>query len=162
MPSPRLDRNVERSIKDYIISKLSSAGYTGINVVLGFNNAYNTNTSPTITINAVDIPVEDVEIGSKSIFNDIIVDINIFTKGAGLRLDLARYLTEELNKGMTYNTYTLTSNGNQSEIDETTPSGRITVRNFIQSRQAVPNLEGLQDIDKERHIITINCRVVIS
>jgi len=152
--SYRLSRNVEASIIEYITTALVSDGWNGIRVEKSFSEVYE-GELPCICINSPDRPVIRREIGTDTIFKDITVEVRIFAKSDGQRLDLSDWIIEKLISGIVYYEYTITNN-----VISKILKGRIqTIR--ITDRKELVNTENLEKYDKYRQIISLDCRVTL-
>ena len=152
----RLTRNAEASFVDYITIELAADGWTGIRVEKSFAKVYE-GALPCICINSPDRPLRRREIGGNSIFKELRMDIRIFTKSDGIRLDLADWIIEKIINGINYYEYTITGGAVSSKI----PKGKITIPivSDIENRKELVNVENLSQEDRYRHLISFVCRI---
>lgn len=157
MGTYRISRNVEASVIDFLETKISDGGWTGIDILKGFPEEYE-NRTPFIGVEVLDRPVNWKEIGSKSIFNDVIITIRIFAENNGQRLDLTDYLLPEILDGINYYTYTITS----GTVSDKTLAGKINTIEVSQNKKELTNIDNLVKEDRYRHIFVLECRVSIT
>jgi len=153
----RLSRNTEASIVDKITIDLAADGWTNIRVEKSFAEAYK-GTLACIVINATERPIKRKEIGTDAIFNDINVDIRIFAKNDGQRLDLADWMLEKIMPGIVYYTYIITNGAVSSKVK----SGKINVLKIIKNSKELTRTEKLEESDRYRHILSLNCRIALT
>ena len=124
----RISRNLEASFIDFLETTLAESPYswTGINVIKGFNHAYELPT-PTIAVRAENTVYDKVEIGSNSFTRVVQVFIDIFASDDGMRLDLKDSIIEMLKDGLVYSEYTITKSG-RTATASSTPNGRIRIQ----------------------------------
>jgi hypothetical protein len=154
----REGRNVELSTV-YFIETSINADWTGITTVKSFVNAYKA-ALPVISVEIPTIQNNLKEIGSTSLFNDYTINIDIFAKSHGQRMDLADYLVDKLKDGFTYYVHSQTSG--DPETLTRVDSGRIHLYRFLSNQKLDFGEEGVDTYDRYRHFISIQVRKDIS
>jgi len=151
----RISRNVEASLVDFIVDTLPDGNWTGINVLKGFPQEYK-GKIPFIGVEVLQINPIRLEIGSKTNIKYFTVKIRIFAKDDGQRLDLADWLSDELEDDVDYYTYSVT-NG----IATATPAGRIVITKWNSNEKELQNTnpEFLEKEDRYRHLFSFVCIV---
>lgn len=106
----RVNRNITKSIKDFITDQLVTDGWTGITVLKGTSRVYNA-IPPIITVHCSDTDHSHIEIGDNSTRRETLVFINIYgaDSGIGLVEDLKDWITEVIKNGVDYCEYTIAS-----------------------------------------------------
>jgi len=159
MANCREYRNLLYSIIDYLTVQLTADGWSGISVVKGFTQAYET-PLPCIAIEVAETNSEIIgkEIGSTAYLENIPVSIRIFEKKEELRKDLANWLATKIMPGLSYYEYTITD-GSVSGKDL---AGRVVILRVIDNRKELSNLENLAEEDRYRHLFSFSCRIALS
>lgn len=150
-------RNLEASIIDYITTELNEDGWLNIRIEKSFSQVYE-GSLPCICINQDSSEPRRKEIGSDSYIEYMRLSIRIFATNDGQRLDLAAWFISKLFSGCIYYKYTI-SDGIVSEKSE---EGRINILRIVENRKELVNTERLEQIDKYRHLITVECLVAIN
>ena len=149
-------RNLENSLKDFLDTNISNDSVTDINnalVPVRIGRKEDTNwTLPCISLYFESETAERFEIGSNNRDRRELVIIDIYATNEGERLDLANWLTDIINNGLQY--YTYTYNSNNPELPTKTLSGWINV-DFL-SNTRVNLSQNISEIDAHRHRISIN------
>jgi hypothetical protein len=152
----RITRNAEASIVDYITTQLVTDGWV-CRMELDFSESYK-GTLPCITVNADDRPDERREVGSDSLSNYFTVEIRVFANNAGERKDLRDWLLTKVMSGINYYTYVI-SNGT---VSSKTLAGRISFIKILINRKELKNTDNTTLYDRERHLLSFDCRVALS
>jgi len=153
--SYRIRRNLEASLIDYLRAKLTSDGWTGIQVEK--NLKQDKIQIPSIIINAQDIANQKIEIGSGRFLKFPTVIIRIFAENDGQRLDLADWIIEKLQDNISYYVYTITNGVVSAKVI----SGNIVILAIKRDEKELANTEPsiLEKEDRFRHIISFSCHV---
>jgi hypothetical protein len=158
----RLSRATEASIIDYLNNRLLDDGWENVYVVKGFLQAYvkakefGEKKIDIIAVNADETPINKVEIGSLEKYDDIKISIRIFARNDGIRLDLKDWIIEEiLLQGIDYNQYAI----RDGEVSQKQKIGKLKFLT-IKDKKELANTENLVQMDKFRHIIQCDCRVI--
>jgi hypothetical protein len=158
MGAYRYSRNLEATIVDYITAELDADDWTGITVLKGFPESYKGMT-PFIGVEALDRPITSKEIGSTTIWLDIVVTIRIFAENDGQRLDLSDWLVDDkMRSNINYYDYVI----EDGEVSTKTLAGKIRFLSIPEDRKELVNTEGLIAEDRYRHIIRVVCRISLS
>ena len=152
----RETRNLEASILDFITDNLAEDGWNGIRVEKSFAEVYK-GTLPCICLNAVDIRPVRLEIGSKTHIKYYTINIRIFAKSDGSRLDLSDWLFEELEDDLDYYKYTITNGVTTGKQI----SGKIIITRWLENGKELTNTENLELEDRYRHLLSFECRIEI-
>lgn len=161
MATYRESRNIEASLIDYITDALTAGGWTNIRVVKARSQVYK-GTLPCICVEVIDNLRRRKEIGSYRHIKDTVIEIRIFAKNDGQRLDLADYLNGELEKEMTYYEYITALSGREYIVDSKTDAGHIHIVRYIDDRKELTNTENLEEEDRYRHLIRFEINVSLS
>lgn len=154
MATYRTSRNLEASLIDFIISGLSTGGWTGITVEKSFARVYEIEL-PVICVRLTTTTHNHIEIGDNATNRVPLIIIDIFAKNDGQRLDLKDFLISLLKGGVPYFDYVVSGN----TVSTKTPNGRIRVLsigdNPIDLSQDKATLD---EHDKYRHqlVLTVN------
>lgn len=150
----RVNRNITKSIKDFITDQLVADGWSGITCLKGASRVYKT-TPPIITIHCSDTEHLHIEIGDNSTRRETLVFINIYgaDSGIGIVEDLKDWLVEVLKNGVDYFEYVIVS----GTVYSKTKTGRV---NFLSIKDspidfATPKNE-LNVRDRWRWLITLS------
>jgi hypothetical protein len=159
----RLSRSIEASVIDYLTNRTVSDGWEDVYVVKGFINAYQKakdlgeKKSQIISVDVDETPVNKVEIGSLTKYQDAKVSIRIFATSDGLRLDLKDWLIEDiLLYGIDYNEYVI----RDGVVSQKEGSSKKIKFITIKDKKELANTENLVQIDKFRHLIQCACEVL--
>lgn len=150
----RESRDIELSCI-YYLETCFNADWTGITVVKSFTNAYDA----TLPVVCVELNSTDniwKEIGSTSLYNDYTINIDIFAKSNGQRLDLADYIIEKIKEGFTYYDHSQTSGA--PETLTRTANGRVFLHRFLSNYKLDFGTEGVDQWDRFRHFISISVK----
>jgi hypothetical protein len=150
----RISRNIEASLIDQITELLEEDGWQNIRVEKSFLEARN-GTLPCICVNALEFRPVKKEIGSKLHIKYFTVNIRIFCKTDGSRLDLSDWLFDELENNLNYYSYNITD----GEVSEKNLSGRIVVTRFFDNKKELTNTENLAKEDRYRHLLSFECYI---
>jgi len=150
----RISRNIEASLIDRITEELVDDGWTGIRVEKVFSEVYK-GTLPCIVINVLEIRPQKLEIGSKTNLKYFTVNIRIFAKSDGQRLDLSDWLMDELEDDTNYYSYTI----NDGEVTSKNLTGRIVLTKWFDNRKELTNTENLEMEDRYRHLLSFEVLV---
>lgn len=151
----RISRNLEASLVDFIIEKLTDDGWQDIRVEKAFLEAFK-GTLPCIVVNALEIRPERLEIGGKTNIKYFTVNIRIFATSDGNRLDLSDWLFDLLEDDVAYYKYTITT----GQVSEKTLGGRIEILRFFENRKELTNTETLEAVDRYRHLLSFECKII--
>ena len=146
----RQSRDIELST-GYYLETCFNADWTGITVVKSFVNAYDA-ALPVVCVELANTDNMWKEIGSTSLYNDYTINIDIFARSNGQRLDLADYLINKIKDGYTYYEHSQTSGA--PETLTRTANGRIFVHRFLSDRKLDFGTEGVDKHDLFRHYIS--------
>jgi hypothetical protein len=155
MGTYRYSRNVEASLIDWITAKLATAGWSNVRVEKAFAQVSN-GALPCALVQQDPEDLQRLEVGGKTNIKYYYINIRLFCKDDGSRLDIKDYLTDCLEDDIDYYTYTITSSGT---ITAKILTGRIVVLNFLKNEKELTNTENLALEDKFRHIITFRCYI---
>lgn len=155
MATLRLYRCVEYSIIDYITAQLSADNWVA-RVEKAFAKVYE-GSFPCILINVRSSNLRRKEIGTTNLIEELMVDFRIFADNDGTRLDLAAWLIEKLKVDIDYYTYVITNN-----VATKTLAGKIISEKFTDNRKEITNIENVDNRDRFRHVISLQCRVALS
>ena len=150
----RESRNVQLSAI-YFIENCISNDWSGISVVKSFVNSYK-EPLPVICVDLPDTQNNWKEIGSTSLYNDYTINIDIFAKSHGQRMDLADYLIDKLKDGFTY--YVHSQASGDPETLTRTADGRVFVHQFLSNQKLDFGTEGVDTYDLFRHFISIQVK----
>lgn len=153
----RLSRNCEASMVDKITADLVADGWTGIRVEKVFAEAYKGELA-CIVINVSDRPDRRRELGTNALSKFVNIEIRIFAKTDGQRLDLSDWILSKVMPGIDYYTYII-ENG---QVSEKILAGRINFLEILANRKELSNVEGLRKEDKYRHLFRFRCRVALN
>ena len=145
----RISRNCEASLIDYLTQKLIDDGWSGIRVEKSFAQVYG-GTLPCICVNVLEIRPEKLEIGSKTNLKYFIINIRIFAKSDGQRLDLADWMLDLLEDDINYYIYTITN----GEVFSKILTGRIVITRWLDDTKELTNTEVLEHEDRYRHLLS--------
>lgn len=150
----RISRAIEASLIDKINTELAIDGWNDIRVEKSFAEVYK-GTIPCICINALEIRPQLLEIGNKRNLKYFTVNIRIFAKSDGQRLDLSDWLFDLLEDDVDYYNYTIVS----GTVSQKILAGRIVITRWFDNRKELTNTENLEAIDKYRHLFSFECLV---
>jgi len=150
----RLSRNVEASLIDYITTQLTTDGWVGIRTEKSFAEVYK-GTLPCICVNVLSRPDIRREIGSDALSKFVNIEIRIFTKSDGMRLDLADWMVEHLMTGINYYEYTIVS----GVVDTKVLKGRLNFLEIVTNRKELRVTDNVAKEDRYRQLISFRCRV---
>ena len=152
----RVSRNLEASIIDYLTSELTTDGWVGIRTVKAFTEVYE-GTLPCICVNVLEIRPQKLEIGSKTNIKYFTVNIRIFAKADGMRLDLSDWVFEKIEDDIDYYEYAITDGA----VSDKELSGKIVITRYFENKKELTNTENLELVDKFRHLISLECYVAM-
>lgn len=153
MPYFSLSRNLELSTIYHLETNINS-DWTGIKTVKSFNSAYK-EPLPVVAVYLSSINNDRKEIGSTELVKEAIINIDIFAKSDGQRIDLADYIVDKLKDQFTYYIHSQAS-GNPETLSRVA-EGSIMVRDFITDTKL--NLgENVDQYDKYRHFLQFSIR----
>ena len=144
-------RNVELSTIKYIESNINT-DWTGITTVKSFTLAYEANL-PVIAVYGSDIYPDYKEIGSTTLLNKYQINIDIFAKSDGQRIDLTGYITELLKDPWIY--YLASHSSGNTSMIYTDSTKKIRVQDFITNTK-VDFGDDVDTYDKFRQKIVVN------
>ena len=151
----RTTRCIELSTIDYLETQIN-ANWSGVTTVKAFTQVYSdTINVPVVCVRLIQTMSNRREIGATTLNNNYLIQIDIFAKSDGQRLDLADFITDKLKDGWTYYTYSQQS-GNKEVLDETA-SGYIIVTSFNDNSK-IEMGDNVELKDKFRHSISISVR----
>ncbi len=153
----RVSRSIEASIIFFLIDKLEDSGWMKIRVIKSFAAVYK-EPLPCILVEQVDSSEKKLEIGGNNYIELHTINIRIFAKEDGSRLDLKDWLFDTIKNGLNYYEYTITN----GEVETTLLKGRININRIISNRKDIVNTEGLHDFDKHRHLLSVECKIALS
>ena len=155
MLSWQLYRNEENSLRDFLTTEISNDGITDINgnaipVRVGRKEDDNW-TLPCIAVYFESETAPRFEIGSNNRDDRQLMIIDIFATDEGERVDLAKWVTDTINDGFRYYTYTV----NQSTPESPDKvAGALLNVDFLTNGRV--NLgQNVDQFDAHRHQITI-------
>lgn len=151
----RISRSIEASIIDFLKQDLVLNGWV-VRLEKAFSRAYD-GTLPCIVVNVADRPMNHREIGSIETKKEFTIEIRLFCRNDGERLDLADYLAETLMEGIDYYEYVIENNIVISKEYE----GKICVTKITANRRELDNIQNLDEDDKYRHLFRLSCRVAL-
>lgn len=154
MSQYRISRSIEASIIDRITADLITDNWTGIYVEKSNSEIYQGH-FPAILVNVQEIRPEKLEIGSSTNLKYFNVIIRIFAQNDGQRLDVSDWLFDKLETDTNYYVYTITNGVVTSKV----LTGKIIITNWILNRKELINLEGLEEKDRYRHILSFECLI---
>jgi hypothetical protein len=149
----RTSRDLEASIIDFIIEKLTETGssWANVHVEKSFARAYEINL-PTICIRCGITIHNKAEIGGDATIREPSIWIDLFANSDGQRLDLKDWLIETLKHGLPYYEYTI-ENG---VISDKTENGRIRIiRIEDEPIDFDTPKDKLDPHDRYRHLLTL-------
>lgn len=152
----RISRNIEASIIDRITADLVTGSWTGIRVEKSFAEVYK-GTLPCIVVNALEIRPQKLEIGSKTNLKYFTVNIRIFALNDGQRLDLSDWMLDKLEDDTDYYVYTISGGIVSAKV----LTGKIVITRIFDNRKELVNSEGLESVDRYRHLISFEAIVAI-
>jgi hypothetical protein len=156
MLSWKLYRCLENSLKDFLTSQGTTDSVTDINgnlipIYIGRREDKNW-TLPCISLYVDSETATRIEIGSNARDDRQLMIIDIYATDEGERLDLAKWITDTINNGFRYYTYTVNPSNPESPVKV---AGGLTHVDFLTNGRV--NLgQNVSEIDSHRHKITIN------
>lgn len=153
MAAYRISRSIEASLIDWLTEELEQAEFD-VRVEKVFANVYK-GTLPCVLIQQNLEEFDKLEIGSKTNIKYFYINIRIFAKDDGLRLDLKDFITELLEDDINYYSYIIVNGVVTSKM----LSGKIVVLNILRNEKELINTENLESEDKYRHLISFRCYV---
>ena len=154
MFAPRVSRNIESSLIDFVAEQLSIDGWQDVRVEKKSANVYS-GELPAILINVINIIPVRKEIGSYLTRKKYLVSLRIFANDDGQRLDLSDWLQDEIEPGIDYYAYTYKLEGRKKIVDTKILSGRLYITRFLENKQELETVQNLAVEDKHRHLITV-------
>ena len=152
----RVSRNLEASVIDYLTAELITDGWIGIRTVKAFTEVYE-GTLPCICVNVLEIRPQKLEIGSKTNIKYFTVNIRIFAKSDGARLDLSDWAFEKIEDDVDYYEYSITD----GVVSDKELAGKIVITRYFENKKELTNTENLELADKFRHLISLECYVAM-
>lgn len=155
----RQTRNIERSLKDYIVEILEDNNWSNINVVKTFDKVYDLPFDADKKTAAISIRVsytnhDPAEVGSNSTIRKPLILIDVFGSSDGQKEDIVDTLSSELKNGFTYYEYVL-ENGS---VKTKTSNGKIEVNTMSQTPINLDSEKDQLNVwDRYRMLITLNC-----
>ena len=146
-------RNVELSIIYFIETSVAS-DWDKVTVVKSFTNAYKA-ALPVIAIELSNVNTNRREVGSTTLLNDYIINIDIFATSNGQRIDLAHYISNKLKDGCVYYEHSQTSG--DPETLTRIANGRVFVTDYLSNIKVNVGAE-VDKYDKYRNFISISVR----
>lgn len=143
-------RNVELSLISHLRTQIN-ANWTGVTTVKTYKQATEASL-PVVCIRLLNVNPIPKEIGTTTRLNQFGLVIDIFAKNDGQRLDLASFLTDELNQGFVYYEHTKDSG---AETLSTVANGRVRLLEYTQN-QRIDFGDDVDSHDRFRHIIAVN------
>ena len=147
-------RCVELSIIDYIETQIS-ANWTGITTVKAFQDAYKASL-PVVSIELKSIDPNTEEIGNTATIEDYTINIDIFAKSNGQKIDLAAFILTQLKVGCVYYDYSQTSGA--PETLTKVANGRLRVTRFLGNYPIDFGGDGVDKYDQHRFFISVQLR----
>jgi hypothetical protein len=147
-------RCVELSIIDYIETQIN-ANWTGITTVKAFQDAYKASL-PVISVALGPIDPNKKEIGSTDTIEDYTINIDIFAKSDGQKIDLASFILTQLKVGCVYYEYSQTSGA--PETLTKVANGRLRVTRFLGNYPVDFGGDGVNKYDQHRFFISCQVR----
>jgi len=149
-------RNLENSIKDFLDTEIITDSVTDINGVnipvrVGRKNDDNW-TLPCISLYNESETLSRFEIGSNNRDARELIIIDIYATNEGERLDLAKWLTDTINNGLRYYTYTYKPSNPESPTK--VAGGWINVDFLTNTRVSLG--QNISEIDAHRHRVSVN------
>ena len=157
----QLYRNLENSLKDFLDDEVSSDNVTDydnnlITIRVG-RKLDNDWTLPCISIYLDGETSQRLQLGSNQRIKQYLLILDIFAQDEGQRLDLAYWLSDKLENGFRYYSYTVNPANPEQPIK--TSHGLVNIDAFVTNTRV--NLgDTVSDFDAHRHRISI--RVWIS
>lgn len=142
-------RNVELSLISYLRDQINGS-WSGITTVKTFKQATEASL-PVVCIRLLNTNPIPKEIGTTTRMNQFGLVIDIFAKNDGQRLDLASFITDQLNEGFVYYEHTKDSG---AETLSTVANGRVRLLDYTQNTR-LDFGEDVDTHDKHRHVISV-------
>lgn len=165
MATPRLYRNIEFSISDYITAQLTADAWTNVTVSKTLANAYSSwkDTNAVILITLLTSRNPKKEMGNTAVEEYPYIMFRIFGIDEGNRLDLAKWLLDKIVAGIPYKTYAVTAGTveSRSATKTGTLAGRISVYRIAENRKDDLGTD-VEKPDKYRHVISCEVHVGIT
>jgi len=146
-------RNIEASLIDKLSERLATDSWS-VRVEKAFARVYE-GSLPCLLINVSNLSTIQKEIGTKTKLKEYEVSFRIFSKDDGNRLDLADWLTNELENDFDYIEHDI-QNGS---VGYNVKNGKINILKITDNRKELENTENLAKEDRYRHLIKIICRL---
>lgn len=143
-------RNIELSLISHLRTQVN-ASWSGVTLVKSYKQA-NEVSLPVICVRLLNVNPVPKEIGTVSRINQFGVIIDIFAKDDGQRLDLASFLTDELNQGFVY--YEHSKDSVDTESLDVVANGRVRLLDYTQN-QRLDFGENVDARDRFRHVIAV-------
>jgi hypothetical protein len=152
----RLYRNLEKSLKFFFTTQLSTDHWTGVTIEFMTKKGLGI-PAPKFLIDAITTESDREEIGSGRFIKYPVIALRLFAKDDGQRKDLSEWAFEQLEKDIPYYIFGL-GTGN---IEYKTLAGNITVTRILRNEKEFVSTdpEGLEAEDRYRHIIQFVCYV---
>ena len=155
MSSFREARNVELSTIYYLETQID-ASWTDVNVEKSFTKAYSKDLAvPIITIELFSTIPTRLEIGSNTLENRHLINIDIFASSNGQRIDLASFIDSQLQEGWTYYTHSHPV-GDNTTLTRTS-AGTVKVQEWITDSKII-TLDSIDEKDRFRHLISFTVK----
>ena len=148
----RVNRNICKSIKDFITAQLIVDGWNGITVLKGASRVYDT-VPPVITVRLNESDHLPIELGDNCTRRETLVFIDVYGSDSGIGLveDLKDWLIEVLKKGVDYYEYVIVAD----DVHSKTKTGRVS---FLHLKDSPINFDTdkseLNIRDKWRWLVT--------
>ena len=156
MLSWQLYRNIENSLADFLTAQITADNVTDINgnaVSLRVSRKVNKNwTLPCITLYFESETAVRAFVGSNQRDDRQLLILDIFATNEGERLDLAKWLTDTINDGWRYYSYT----ANPANPDSPTKVAGGWVNVDFETNGRVDLGQDVDQFDAHRHRISIN------
>jgi hypothetical protein len=151
----RLSRNLEASLIDYFRAEALTDNWKDLAIEKNLKQAIIA--IPSICISIIDTDNPPLEIGSGVFLKFPRINIRIFAKDDGMRLDLADWVIEKLEGDIDYYTYTISG----GIVTGKTIAGSVGGINITRNEKELANTnpENLEKEDRYRHLISFTCNV---
>jgi len=147
-------RNIEASLIEYLTAKLVTDGWSGISVGKTFSLIEDSKL-PAIIVQLVSSTLKRKEIGSSTFEDTEFLVVRIFATSDGQRLDLAKWLIDNLAETIPYYTYTII----KGAIASKELSGSIRVTKIVENKKELEGVPDLHITDRYRHKISFNVKI---
>jgi hypothetical protein len=161
MGTYRETRSVEASYQDFITAQLITDHWSGIRVEQAFAAVYD-GVTPVILINEIrESNQKRLELGSSIFEKKHLIAFRIFASDDGQRIDLKDWLLSNIQSGIDYYTYTVSQVSGVYTAAKV-KAGRVNIVRVIENKKELEGISNLSQIDKYRHLITVEVLVALS